>query len=80
MISITCGGTTLEYDEATLALSITRNGQRWDSLPEAAPTLTAIGHEAPVPFTEASSVTSERRSFGTGEGVVNRFIGLDNTA
>ena len=80
MISITCGGTTLEYDEATLALSITRNGQRWDSLPEAAPTLTAIGHEAPVPFTEASSVTSERRSFGTGEGVVTRFIGLNNTA
>lgn len=79
MIALSCGGTDIAYDEETLAFSFTHEGRTFHSLPGFTPTLRLAGHEAPVAFTDCLSVTHERRSFGTGEGVVSRFVGVAGT-
>ena len=79
MITFSCGGTTVEYDDDTLGFTLERNGARWQSLPGFQPTLTLKGQDEPVPFAKSAKVTHERRSFGTGEGVASRFEGVCGT-
>ena len=79
MISFTCGGTTVTLDETTLACSVSRHGHRWQTLNGVAPTLQARGHDTPVNWAKEASISHERRSFGTGEGVVTHVDDVCHT-
>ena len=79
MATFSLNGTTVDYDESTLAFTITRDGKSWSSQADFTPVINASGHKEPIPFTAADAISHERRSFGTGEGVASTFTNLDHT-
>lgn len=79
MIACSGGGTAIAYDETTHAVTISRHGHEWRTLPGAEAIELAdpaAGRSEAVPFAAASRITCERRVFGTGEGVVTRYEGF----
>lgn len=79
MIACSGGGTTVTYDETTHAVTISRNGHDWHSLPGAAALDLAdpgTGRTAAVPFGAAADIVCARRDTGTGEGIAVRYSGF----
>lgn len=74
MIHITLAGTDLHFDEASLHVSMTRNGTAWNWESDYIPVFSVMQKE--IPFADASSVSHKVRETGLGKGILSHYSGF----
>lgn len=75
----TAGGTTVEYDENTFAVTLERNGEIWRTLDGFTPCLEFTDGSS-IPWSAADNITHELRETGLGVSCISTFQGCNGAS